>query len=183
VGGLYWVAHLSNFTVASDIVKTLIGPKAALASILMASVIFFHQFAWDEIEKVKRQELPAVVRYSAGPLCLLFGSVTLLVISLAADAYTILLGAVNWLVRISASCSAVALLYLLVFIVWVAVRALGEMQTLAEAGKSGKESKEKGAGELAKEVDSNEAIRKLAELRDEGILTQEEFEEKKRKLS
>jgi DNA-directed RNA polymerase subunit RPC12/RpoP len=33
-----------------------------------------------------------------------------------------------------------------------------------------------------KDIDSIEAIRKLAELRDQGILTQEEFEEKKRKL-
>ena len=33
-----------------------------------------------------------------------------------------------------------------------------------------------------KDIDSIEAIRRLAELRDQGILTQEEFEEKKRKL-
>ena len=33
-----------------------------------------------------------------------------------------------------------------------------------------------------KGIDSVEAIRKLAELRDQGILTQEEFEQKKRKL-
>lgn len=33
-----------------------------------------------------------------------------------------------------------------------------------------------------KDVDSIEAIRKLAELRDQGILTQEEFEQKKKKL-
>ena len=34
----------------------------------------------------------------------------------------------------------------------------------------------------AKDIDSIEALRKLAELRDQGVLTQEEFEEKKRKL-
>lgn len=33
-----------------------------------------------------------------------------------------------------------------------------------------------------KDIDSIEAIRKLAELRDQGILTQEEFEQKKKKL-
>jgi predicted PurR-regulated permease PerM len=40
------------------------------------------------------------------------------------------------------------------------------------------ETKEK----KTRDIDSSEAIRKLAELRDQGILTQEEFEQKKKKL-
>lgn len=46
-----------------------------------------------------------------------------------------------------------------------------------------KQAAEPAAGpKETKDIDSIEAIRKLAELRDQGILTQEEFEEKKRKL-
>ncbi|MCK4402154.1 MAG: hypothetical protein KAV98_00045 [Dehalococcoidia bacterium] len=142
-GGLYWVAHLNNFTVALGIVKTFIGPKAALMSILMASVIFYHRFVWDDIERVKPSEYHLVVGHFAGTLCFLFGAVVLLVISVAADAYTIFLGTANWLIRISSVCSAVALIYLLVFIVWLAVRTLGQMQTLKEAGELAKESKKK----------------------------------------
>jgi len=46
-----------------------------------------------------------------------------------------------------------------------------------------KQAAEPAAGpKETKDIDSIEAIRKLAELRDQGILTQEEFEEKKREL-
>ena len=52
------------------------------------------------------------------------------------------------------------------------------LQLIREKQLAGPAAKEK----ETKEIDSVEAIRKLAELRDQGILTQEEFEEKKRKL-
>jgi len=52
------------------------------------------------------------------------------------------------------------------------------MQLIGEKQAAGPAAKEK----ETREIDSVEAIRKLAELRDQGILTQEEFEEKKRKL-
>lgn len=52
------------------------------------------------------------------------------------------------------------------------------LQLIRQKQLAGPAAKEK----ETKEIDSVEAIRKLAELRDQGILTQEEFEEKKRKL-
>lgn len=52
------------------------------------------------------------------------------------------------------------------------------MQLIGEKQAAGAAARPK----ETKDIDSIEAIRKLAELRDQGILTQEEFEEKKRKL-
>ncbi|HEY4711497.1 MAG TPA: SHOCT domain-containing protein [Dehalococcoidia bacterium] len=52
------------------------------------------------------------------------------------------------------------------------------LQLIRQKQAAEPEAKEK----ETKDIDSIEAIRKLAELRDQGILTQEEFEQKKKKL-
>lgn len=49
-------------------------------------------------------------------------------------------------------------------------------------GRQKQGTKPKAEERETKDIDSIEAIRKLAELRDQGILTQEEFEQKKKKL-
>ena len=72
-------------------------------------------------------------------------------------------------------------------VLWVAaitkgLKAQGLKWMLTWWGKQGQSAKTEVEDRGAKEIDSIEAIRKLAELRDQGILTEEEFEQKKRKL-
>jgi hypothetical protein len=75
----------------------------------------------------------------------------------------------------------------LAVILWVL--AIMEVQKAADLrwmltwwGKQKQATKPEAKERETKEIDSIEAIRKLAELRDQGILTQEEFEQKKKKL-
>jgi hypothetical protein len=53
---------------------------------------------------------------------------------------------------------------------------------LTRWGKQKQAAKPESKEMQTKDIDSAEAIRKLAELRDQGVLTQDEFEQKKKKL-
>lgn len=141
IGGLWLLLYLRNFTIDLDILKIYIAPKVVLTSILMASLIFYQRFVWEDIESVELTEYSKVVKYFSFTVSLLFVAVILLIFSIAADSYILIIDSLDWVVTLSLVCSTIALLYLFLFVAWLAIRTLGEMQTLREAGE-GKTLKE-----------------------------------------